>query len=467
MNRLNAAPVSRTVLLLTALLAGCAVGPDYHPPVQPAVVAHHLDAEHFASSTPTANWWTQFQDPELSSLEQRALRGSLDVHTAIARVKAARAAFHESTLNFAPHVPLTASYNQSKEQYPGLTTDRLDIKTYTAGFDASWELDLFGHTRREAQAARAKLQSQEATLDDTQVVVAAEVARNYFELRGVQRELAVTHENLGNEREALRLTQVRYDAGRVTELDVDSAQARLKATEAQLPELEAQQSALGFRLAVLLGVRPGDLDSELATESQTTAHDTRLPIGDVSTLLQHRPDVRAAERALAAANAQVGVATAELFPRVTFDGFIGFLTGDASQFGKAATRAWSYTPTVSWAGLDFPSAHARLRAARAENDAALAAYEKAVLSALEDFENACVSYGKQQTRLSSVLEQEQASRRAAELAEVQYREGRINFLVLLDAQRTLLQADEDVATAQTAVNTSAVAVYKALGGVGT
>ena len=134
---------------------------------------------------------------------------------------------------------------------------------------------------------------------------------------------------------------------------------------------------------------------------------------------------------------------------------------------KAASRAWSYAPTVSWTGLDFPTAHARLRAAKADSDAALAAYQKAVLIALEDFENACVSYGKQQTRLSSVLEQEQASKRAADLAEVQYREGRINFLVLLDAQRTLLQADEDVAAAQTAVNTSAVAVYKALGGVST
>jgi multidrug efflux system outer membrane protein len=466
MSRLFIALALWSAFFLT-LLAGCAVGPNYHQPSQPDVAAQNLDATHFSNAAPSASWWGQFQDAELSSLEQRALQGDLDVHSAMARVRAARASFHESELNFAPHVPLNASYSQSKEQYPGLTTDRIDIKTYTAGFDASWELDLFGHTRREAQAARASLESQEATLQDTRVIVAAEVARNYFELRGVQRQLAVTRDNLDNEREALRLSQVRYDAGRVTELDVDSAQARLKATEADLPLLEVQQKALGYRLAVLLGLKPGELDAELASESSAPARDTALPIGDVSSLLRRRPDVRAAERNLAAANARVGVATAELFPRVTFDGFIGFLTGDASQFGKAASRAWAYTPTVTWTGLDYPSAHARLRAAKADNDVELAAYQKAVLGALEDFENACVSYSKQQTRLGSVLEQDQASRRAAELAQVQYREGRINFLVLLDAQRTLLQADEDVAAAQTAVNTSAVAVYKALGGIGT
>ncbi|HWW21446.1 MAG TPA: efflux transporter outer membrane subunit [Steroidobacteraceae bacterium] len=449
------------------LMAGCAVGPNYQPPAQAAMVAHNLDAAHFSATAPASNWWTQFQDPELSSLERRALQADPDVHTAIARVSAARASFHEAALDFAPHLPINASYSQSKEQYPGLSTERIDIRSYAAGFDASWELDLFGHTRREAQAASAQLQFQQATLQDTQVTVAAEVARNYFELRGVQHELAVTRENLDNEREALHLTQIRYDAGRVTELDVDSAQARLKATEAELPQREAQQKAYGYRLAVLLGVRPGDLDSELERQTPSPARDTPLPIGDVSNLLRHRPDVRAAERALAASSAQVGVATAELFPRVTFDGVIGFLTGDASQFGKAASRAWSYTPTVSWTGLDFPTAQARLRAAKADSEVALAAYQKAVLTALEDFENACVSYRTQQTRLASVLEQEQASRRAADLAQIQYREGRINFLVLLDAQRTLLQADEDVAAAQTAVNTSAVAVYKALGGIGT
>jgi outer membrane protein TolC len=189
-----------------------------------------------------------------------------------------------------------------------------------------------------------------------------------------------------------------------------------------------------------------------------------LPIGDVSTLLRTRPDMRVAERNLAAATERVGVATADLFPRVSFTGFVGFLSGDTSQLGKAASRAWLINPAVSWPALDYGSVHARLRAARAEADGALSAYQKAVLTALEDFENACVGYSTQETRLADVLEQAQASRRAEQLAEIQYREGSINFLVLLDAQRTLLQAEDELAQAETAANTGAVAVYKALGG---
>jgi multidrug efflux system outer membrane protein len=175
--------------------------------------------------------------------------------------------------------------------------------------------------------------------------------------------------------------------------------------------------------------------------------------------------VRAAERNLAASTERVGVATADLFPRVTFTGFVGFLSGDTSQLGKAASRAWLINPGVSWPALDYGSVHARLRGAKAEADGALAMYQKAVLGALEDFEDACVGYGTKETRLGSVVEQAQASRRAAQLAEIQYREGRVNFLVLLDAQRTLLQAEDELAQAETAANTSAVSVYKALGGV--
>ncbi len=215
---------------------------------------------------------------------------------------------------------------------------------------------------------------------------------------------------------------------------------------------------------MLLGANPGSLDAQLAA-APVRVMTAALPIGDVSMLLRTRPDVRAAERDLAAATERVGVATADLFPRVSFSGFVGFLSGDTSQLGKAASRAWLLNPAVSWAALDYGSVHARLVGARAEADGALAAYRKAVITALEDFENACLGYGSQQTRLASVLEQAQASRRAAQLAEIQYREGSINFLVLLDAQRTLLQAEDSLAQAETAANTGAVAVYKALGGV--
>jgi len=454
------------IALGAALVTGCAVGPTYRRPEPAPVLAHNLDEQRFTVATPAINWWQQVDDPELASLEQRALAGDLDLQVALQRVRGARAVFRGAKLDYAPHIPLDAAYTHSKEQQPGFTTDRIDIESYSIGFDASWELDLFGRTRRAAQAASADLGAQAANLAETRVIVAAEVARNYFELRGTQRQLAVAHDNLDNQREALRLTQVRYEAGRVTELDVDSALARLKTTEATLPLLEAQEKSYGYRLAVLLGVDPGDLDAELVAAPART-WSTPLPIGDVTTLLRHRPDVRVAERNFAAATARVGVATADLFPRVSFSGFIGFLTGDSVQLGAAASRAWSVGPAVSWAALDFGSAQARLAASKAEAAGAYASYRQAVLLALEDFENACLNYGKQQARLASVVEQADASRRAARLAEIQYREGGTNFLVLLDAQRTLLQAEDAVAQAETGVNTGAVAVYKALGGVDT
>jgi multidrug efflux system outer membrane protein len=449
---------------LSAALAACAVGPTYHRPETPANEPRNIAGGHFTAVEPNAAWWEQFGDPVLADLEARALADNLDLHVAIARVHSARAAFSEAQFNYAPHVQLDGSYSRSKEQFPGFTNDRLDIDSTSVGFDATWEIDLFGHVRHQAAAARDELGAEQANLADAQVTIAAEVARNYFELRGAQRQIAVAHDNLDNEQEALRLTQVRYQAGRVTELDEDSAQARLKATEATLPVLEADEKRFAYRLAVLLGMHPGALDRQL-TAVPVRVMTAPLPIGDVSTLLRRRPDVRAAERNFAASTERVGVATADLFPRVTFSGFVGFLSGDTSQLGKAASRAWLINPAVSWPALDYGSVHARLRGAKAEADGALAAYQKAVLSALEDFENACVGYGTQETRLGSVLEQAQASRRAAQLAEIQYREGSVNFLVLIDAQRTLLQAEDELAQAETAANTSAVAVYKALGGV--
>jgi multidrug efflux system outer membrane protein len=447
---------------LLAVLAACAVGPTYHRPEAPTVEPRNMNT-HFTGAAPNAAWWRQFGDPVLADLEARALADNLDLHIAIARVRSARAAFSEAQYNYAPHVTLDGSYSRSKEQFPGFSTNRIDIASTSVGFDASWEIDLFGHVRHQAAAAGATVGAEQASLADAQVTVAAEVARNYFELRGTQRQIVVARDNLQNEREALHLTQVRYEAGRVTELDSDQAQARLKATESTLPSLEAAEKRSAYRLAVLLGVAPGALDAQLSAVP-VQVMTAPLPIGDVSTLLRTRPDIRIAERNLAAATERVGVATADLFPRVNFTGFVGFLAGDTSQLGKAASRAWLINPAVSWPALDYGSVHARLRAARAEADGALSAYQKAVLMALEDFENACVGYSTQEARLADVIEQAQASRRAEQLAEIQYREGSINFLVLLDSQRTLLQAEDELAQAETAANTGAVAVYKALGG---
>jgi multidrug efflux system outer membrane protein len=460
---------SLAILSTTLLLASCAVGPDYHAPqVAPAVVQNSRSSA-FVTQSPEALWWQEFGDAELDHLVQRALAANLDLRSAYDRVRAARAVFVEKKFDYVPHVPLQGAYSHFDEQQPGFGPARINAQSASLGFDAAWEIDLFGHVRRSVQAARADLGAEQANYQDAQVTVAAEVARNYFELRGAQKRLIVARENLSTEHQTLELTQLLDQAGRGSELDVQRSRARLKATEATIPPLEAAEKQAGYRLAVLLGERPGALDEELQSAAVAT-YAKALPIGDTAELLRRRPDVRAAERQLAAATARVGVATADLFPRVNVTGFVGFLSGDVGRlFGTASdsnARAWSITPTVSWAAFDMGSVRARLRASEAQSDAAAANYEKVVLTALEDTENSFVAYSARQTQLKSLTEQAQASRRAAELADTRFREGAADFLVLLDAQRTQLDAEDSVAQAETAVNVSVVAIYKALGGVG-
>jgi multidrug efflux system outer membrane protein len=454
---------------LALALAACAVGPDYHAPTPQPAVVKNADTPAFLARSPEAQWWQEFADPELDALEHRALAANLDLEVAYDRVKAARAVFVESDLDHAPHVRLDAGYSNSDEQEPGFGTQRYKAPSDSLGFDASWEIDLFGRVRRSVQAARADLGAEQANYEDSQVTVAAEVARNYFELRGAQKRLEVARRNLDSELKTQELTELLDQTGRGSELDVERSRARSKATEAAIPPLQAAERQSGYRLAVLLGQRPGTLDEELKPAPVAT-YAKSLPVGDVAALLRQRPDVRAAERQLAAATARVGVAKADLFPRLNVSGFVGFLSGDLGRLFDTSSgsdgRAWSVAPTLSWAAFDLGSVRARLRASRAQSDAVAATYEKAVLTALEDTENSFLAYNTRQTQLKSLVEQATASRHAAELADIRYREGAADFLVLLDAQRTELDAEDAVAQAQTQVNVSVVAIYKALGGVG-
>ena len=248
----------RSLALGVALVlsAGCAVGPDYRPPVNPPaalVNARSTDLAPLAAQSPDGLWWQQFEDAELDSLIARALDSNLDLQMALDRVRAARAAFSGAAADFGPHLPLRAGYAHSKEQEPGFGTERIDAESYTAGFDASWELDLFGHVRRTVEAARGDLAAERAALQNVQITVAAEVARNYFSLRSTQRQIEVARSNIANQQETLHLTSVRFESGRGNELDVQSSRARLEATEATLPVLESTAAAAAYRLAVLLG----------------------------------------------------------------------------------------------------------------------------------------------------------------------------------------------------------------------
>jgi multidrug efflux system outer membrane protein len=295
------------------------------------------------------------------------------------------------------------------------------------------------------------------------VSLLAEVARNYFELRGSQLRLDIANRNIDNQRQTVHLAEVRMQLGAGSEQDVASAKAQLSSVQAQLPVLQTQVSASTFRLAVLLGQRPGELDIDLSPKSfQPIA--VNLPIGDAGDVLSRRPDIRVAEREYAAANARIGVAKAEFFPHISLGGFLGFLAGRANDFGGASTRAWSLTPGISWSGLNIQRVRANLHTSEARTDAAQANYQQTVLLAIEDIDNAVTGFNQQRVRVDHLIDQSTQSQRAADLARVRYQEGETGFLELLDAERVQLSAEDDLAQAEAGINTRAVALYKALGG---
>ena len=455
-------------LIITAsalTLAACAVGPAYHAPNEPPVALTKVDPQKLTPAPAASDWWKAFGDPELDRLIDRALAANLDVRIAVDRVKEARALFRDTQLDQFPRVTTEAAYSRSKQQAPGFSTQRVDVEQADIGFDASWEIDLFGRVRHQVESARADADAARADLRNAQVTVAAEVARNYLLLRGAQARRAVAEENARTQQDTLHLTEVRYEIGPGDPVDVESARARLSATQADVPALRTAEAQAAHRLAVLVGQRPGSLDAELAAASTAGPQaPAAIPIGDASDFLRRRPDVQAAERRLAAETARTGVATADLFPRISVTGFVGFLSGDVSSLFKGGSRAWAVSPTVTWPGLDLGGAHARLKAQEARGDESLAAYDQTVLRAIEDLQNALVAYRERQLQVVSLSQQVAASRRAADLAHIRYKEGRIDFLRVLDAERTRLQAEDSLTQAQTDANVDVVSIYKALGG---
>jgi len=450
--------------LASITAAGCA--PHTAAPVaavhQTALVG--WDAAAFSDQAYDPRWWRQLEDPVLEQLEDAALAANHDVRSAMARLDEARAVFDENRFNRYPKVTAGASVDVRDQALPGFTDQPLRINTYRAAFDASWELDVFGRVRAAIAAASANAESLQAALAAVRVSVAADVARSYFELRGLQQRMTVLDRNLVNQRETLRLTTVRRDEGIGEEQDVASASARVSAIEAELPPLRAALAAREHRLAVLTGRAPGELTVDLAPRAYPVLAKT-IALGSPDQLLNRRPDVRAAERRLAATAATEGVAAADLYPRITISGVLGLLAGRGHLFGSSDSRAWAVTPALQWSAFDLGSARARLRGAHAVTQDALAAYEKTMLLALEETDTALVTYRQQQERLVKLTDEVRESARAASIARARYREGFVDYLSLLDAERTELQAEDGAAQAEADVFTAFVGLYRTLGGM--
>jgi outer membrane protein, multidrug efflux system len=454
-----------TVLFGALWLASCAVGPDYRKPEVPVAEKFSAVGQTYTESAAVAQFWTQFGDDTLNGLIDETLLANHDLRIALSRFSEARAARGESKFDIAPTITASGGYTEQKfARDQGAAVFGGTTKLYDAGFDAFWELDFFGQIRRNIEARTAEAQSAEASLRDAQVVITAEVARTYFELRGQQSQLDVARRNVENQRATLNLTTARLDAGRGTELDTSRAQAQLSSTLATIGPLEAAVARSIHRLSVLTGREPTALTTPLSSSQALPPLPQVIAVGNPADLLRRRPDIQASERALAADTARIGVAVADLFPHVTFVGGIGYAASDTSAVGDGGTGTRLIAPGISWAAFDIGRVRARIAGARARADGSLALYEQTVLRALQETEDALVTHARSRERLEHVADSARASNTAAQLARARFDGGMVDFLEVLDAERTQLEAEDLLAQSRTDTATSLIAVYKALGG---
>jgi multidrug efflux system outer membrane protein len=456
------------VLTISVILAACAVGPDYARPslpVQDEFVG--ADQASFVRAEVEREFWKAFNDPQLDALIEAALVANHDIRIATARLREARALRGEARLDLLPTITEDGGRIEaraSERQAPRGSGLPRDQDYYETSFDAFWELDFFGRARRGVEAATADVQAAEARFYDTQVTITAEVARNYFELRGAQARLEVARRNAENQRESLRLTETRLEAGRGTQLDVSRAQAQLSATLGSIPDLEAEVTRTMLRLGVLVGREPQALITELGTPRALPELPKTHSIGTPEALLRRRPDVAAAERQLAAATARIGIAVADLFPRISFVGSWGFDAVASGDLGEAGSETYAFGPSIRWAAFDLGRVRARIKQREAASDAALARYEQTVLRALEETDASLTNYAKALVKQERLSESARASRDAAQIARVRFENGAADFLTVLDAERSALQAEDALAQSETQTAISLLAMYKSLGG---
>jgi NodT family efflux transporter outer membrane factor (OMF) lipoprotein len=465
------------VLLLTVLAiatGGCAVGPNYQPPAvsAPTKWSEPLAGGETNSGVELAAWWKQFHDAELDSLIQRAGQSNLDLHMAQARVREARAQYGIVVADFLPTVDASGSYARTETSHhqpvvgslpvPGNVPFENDV--YQTGFDASWEIDVFGGTRRAAESARAGVAVSEFGRRDTLVTLLGDVARNYVEARGDQRRIKIADENIEAQTKALAITQDRFAKGLTSDLDVQQASTLLATTRAEIPPLQTSLQAAIHRLGVLLGQQPDAWQAELSEAAEIPAAPAEVPVGLPAELLLRRPDVQRAEQQLRAATANIGVAKADLFPKFFLTGAAGLESISTADWFTSGSSFWSVGPTVQWRIFDAGRIRANIRVQNARQEQALDAYEQTVLTAFEEVENGLVAYANEQIRRRSLEEAATASRNSLDLANKLYANGLTDFLQVLDAERSLYQAQDALVQSDRTVSVDLVSLYKALGG---
>ena len=455
-----------TLATTVLVLSGCiTVGPDYVRPEIPMPATWHSTLEAGLADrdgSGLVEWWSTLNDPVLSGLIDRTVTRNLDLREAKARLKESRARLGISQSGLFPSVDATASGTKSRSSEE--TGGGQERESYAAGFDAAWELDFFGGTKRSVEAAEADLQAGREDLHDVLVTLTAEVALNYIDLRTVQARLTAVEANLQAQEESHRLTLARVEAGLDDELTALQSQYTLENTRSQLPGLRTSLEEAMNRLSVLLGEAPGFLHTALAEPAPVPVAPPDVAIGVPADLLRRRPDIRRAERNLAAQTARIGAATAELYPKLTLNGSIGLEALSPDGLLQTSSHAWTIGPRIIWPVFDAGAVRRNIDVQSALQEQALIAYESTLLTALEEVENALVAYAEEGQRRSSLEAAAQAAEGALDLAQAQYLAGSSDFHSVLDARRSALSFQDQLAQSNGTVTSNLIRLYKALGG---
>lgn len=456
------------LLLGASTLTACASGPDYKAPTPPLpAVAPFMGTANPALTADPAQerWWALYQDPLLDELVHDALSANTDIRQAVARIERARASLRGAKSDRLPQTNLDVSESYSRtstvRSLPGFDRENW---IFDAGLDLSYEVDLFGRVKRGVEAARGDLGAVQADADGVRVAVIADTVRAYLDVTATAERLAVAERTVQLLDQSVRITGARFDAGRSDRLDVIRVTSLRDQQKSTIPALQADRDAALFRLATLTGRTPQQLPDAVHAAVRTPQLSQPIPVGDGQALLARRPDVRAAERRLAADTARIGVATADLYPRITLGGSVGSTAlGGGNLFGGGPLN-WLLGPLISWAFPNQEAIRARIGVAKADSAASLAAFDGTMLQALEETERALSTYAHAIDRMRTLSAARDEAARAARISLARQREGQIDFLTVLDAQRTLAGAEAELATASRAVSFAQVDVFRALGG---
>ena len=416
-------------------------------------------------------WWSSFNDPLLEQLIADTVRKNKDLQSAIARVNQSRALYNQTFLDLFPTITADGQYTNSHTPTSTFAggaiktgKDHIDNDYFSTGFDAVWEVDIFGRVRRGVEARDAEVDASVAGLQDAIRILVSEVARNYFQLRGVQQQILVARENARIQGQVVKVAEALFKGGQSTEFDVVRSRAQEYNTLSTVPSLEADAKTAIYRLAVLTGKRPVDLVPQLEQSAPLPSYNGPMSLGDPGALLQRRPDIRAAERTLAAATASIGVVEGDLFPKVTFNGSISLQAPSVPELTSGSNDAWNLVPTISWPALNLGRVLARMDQAEAATAEALARYEQSVLIALEETEGSLARFAAARQRRDYLKVSVEQSGKALAIARTQYENGLVDLLPVLDAQRTALLSQLELVGSETSLLTSLVQLCKALGG---